>query len=61
MSIYKKMMNLKIKENQLEQAVNQLDPESVEWDYAYIELTEVEAEIAELNYQTDYKYSNHFK
>jgi len=61
MSTYKKMMNLRIRENQLEQAIDQLDPNSVEWEQAYEELTDIEHEIAELNYQTDYKYSDHFK
>ena len=61
MSTYKKMMNLKIRENELEQMVDQLNPHSTEWDHAYTELSEVEHESAELNYRTDYKYHNHFK
>ena len=61
MSTYKRMMNLKIREHELEQMINQLDPHSAEWDHAYTELSEVEHERAELNYRTDYKYYNHFK
>ena len=61
MSAYKRMMNLKIRENELEQMIDQLDPHSVEWDYAYTELSDVESEIAELNYRTGYRYHNHFK
>ena len=61
MSTYKRMMNLKIRENVLEQMIGQLNPHSTEWDHAYTELSEVEHEIAQLDYRTDYKYHNHFK
>ena len=61
MSTYKKMMNLKIRENELEQITNYLDANTSEWDRAYQDLTEVEHDIAELNYRTDYKYCNTFK
>ncbi len=58
---YKKMMNLKIRENELEQITNYLDANTSEWEEKHQELTEIEDRIGELHYQTSYKYFNHFK